>query len=560
MKILGIHLNHDANICLYNSENQYFQYAKSERISDHKHNKLTWPFVDILSKNNFDPDCVVICFGDVFDNQEVKNLYGHYENISKFNEELDKIIEEKYDIIIGLNTDGNTRPPRKAGDVIKSWVDAYNIFLQKTGLTEKPIYWIQHDYAHILSGWCCDKNYKDFAYGVAIDGGGPDWNNKLIVEKPFDLEKCKILHSDKTFRGKEIYLNSMGSLMKNIGDAMNLKGSPLDFAGKIMGLQSYGHVNFTEIIKFIKTYQSDITKLEIIRYYRELISHVPPPFSFENKKFLNFVATIHRIWQETALLIFEKFIVDKNSKVLYTGGCAQNTVTNTALLDNYPNLNVIPHCYDGGLSLGCIALALLKNQIDLPTIDDFPYIQTDVKVEDPSKETIQKVAELLSQGKIVGWYQGHGEIGPRALGNRSILINPSIKNAKDILNTRVKHREHWRPFAPSILEEHAEEWFDIPKSKYMMFACRIKPNKKHLVPSVVHKDLTSRIQTVSKTDNIFYRKLIQEFFSLTGIPLLLNTSLNDGGGPIVGNPQQAIDFFKKTGMDALCVGDTIYEK
>jgi len=139
-------------------------------------------------------------------------------------------------------------------------------------------------------------------------------------------------------------------------------------------------------------------------------------------------------------------------------------------------------------------------------------------------------------------------------------MNPGIPNGKDILNSKVKHREHWRPFAPSVLEEYAGEWFDINKSKYMMFAAQVKEDKKEFIPSVTHKDGTSRIQTVSQKDNPLFYKLIQEFYKLTNIPMLLNTSLNKGGGPIVGHPSQAIDVYQNSELDVLCVGNELHIK
>jgi carbamoyltransferase len=271
------------------------------------------------------------------------------------------------------------------------------------------------------------------------------------------------------------------------------------------------------------------------------------------------VASIQHIWKDTVRLIFNRFI-PKNSTVIYSGGCAQNTLTNKELLKDYPNLDIVPHCYDGGLSLGCLAFVILKHNLQFPKLENFPYIQTDISVDLPSDNTIKKVAKLLAEGKIVGWYQGHGEIGPRALGNRSILMNPSIKNAKDILNYKVKHREHWRPFAPVVMEEHAGDWFDMKKSKYMLFAANVHKNKRKFIPAVIHKDGTSRIQTVTLEDNKILYNLLKEFYSITNIPMLLNTSLNKGGGPIVGDPSQAMDIFKDTEMDALCVGNKLYKK
>ena len=143
----------------------------------------------------------------------------------------------------------------------------------------------------------------------------------------------------------------------------------------------------------------------------------------------------------------------------------------------------------------------------------FPYWQDDIETEIPNNDTLNRVAELLSEGKIVGWFQGRGEVGPRALGNRSILMHPGLPNGKDILNRRVKHREYWRPFAPSLLEEHLTEWFDADiGNKFMLRAVKAKKNKYKQIQSVVHNDGTARIQTVSKNDNPLYYSLIKRFY------------------------------------------------
>merc|ERR1711995_25527 len=141
-----------------------------------------------------------------------------------------------------------------------------------------------------------------------------------------------------------------------------------------------------------------------------------------------------------------------------------NTVINTELRKIY-NMDILPHVYDGGLSIGALRYAV-GYDFD---IGEFPYCQDDYAPEEVNDQTIEEAAELLAQGMIVGWYQGHGEIGPRALGNRSILMNPMIKNGKDILNSRVKKREWWRPFGASVLREKAAEYFDIDDSPYMLY-------------------------------------------------------------------------------------------
>ena len=172
---------------------------------------------------------------------------------------------------------------------------------------------------------------------------------------------------------------------------------------------------------------------------------------------------------------------------------------------------------------------------------------------------LQTAAKLISDGNIVGWYQGKMEWGPRALGNRSILADPRNAKMKDILNEKIKHRESFRPFAPSILEEYVSAYFDMDvPSPYMLFVAKVKQPDK--IPAVTHVDGTGRLQTVSKLSNPLYYDLINEFYSLTGIPVIINTSMNVMGEPIVNTPEQAFNMIIKTDMDCIIMGSNLIFK
>ena len=180
-----------------------------------------------------------------------------------------------------------------------------------------------------------------------------------------------------------------------------------------------------------------------------------------------------------------------------------------------------------------------------------------------SKDIVKETAKLISESNIVGWFQGGSEYGPRALGNRSILADARHPDMRDILNKRVKHREMWRPFATSMLAERLEDWFDLKPSSttgFMLLCGTVHEDKRKLVPSIVHVDNTCRMQTLTKEDNGIYYDLVKEFESQTGVPLVLNTSFNLGGDPIVETPHDAIATFLKTDMDYLVVGDRVIWK
>ena len=171
--------------------------------------------------------------------------------------------------------------------------------------------------------------------------------------------------------------------------------------------------------------------------------------------------------------------------------------------------------------------------------------------------TKKEIAQAIADGKIVGWFRGKSESGNRALGNRSILADPRRKDIKDVINHTIKMREDFRPFAPVVLEEHYKEYFDTNSpSPYMSRICKVKTDK---VPGVTHVDNTARIQTVNKEQNNKLYELIREFYVITGIPMLLNTSFNRHE-PIVETPLNAIRTFKRTGLDMLIINDWIIRK
>ena len=172
---------------------------------------------------------------------------------------------------------------------------------------------------------------------------------------------------------------------------------------------------------------------------------------------------------------------------------------------------------------------------------------------------LKKTAQLIADGYIVGWYQGKMEWGPRALGNRSILADPRRENMKDIINAKIKHRESFRPFAPSILEEYVSEYFDMKiPSPYMLMVSPVKKPKK--IPAVTHVDGTGRLQTVSKESNPLYYDLIYEFNKITNVPVIINTSMNVMGEPIVNTPEQAYQMIVKTDMDYIVMGNNLVKK
>ena len=283
--------------------------------------------------------------------------------------------------------------------------------------------------------------------------------------------------------------------------------------------------------------------------------------SYEDKfkKHATYIKNItHKYSKEVISLCKNFFTAEDNFS--YTGGVAQNLVVNNFLKSTFANLEIAPHNQDEGLSLGCVYYLLKKHQIntDEVKLDNFPFSQSDENMGYASLKTIKKVAEYLAKGKIVLWCQGHGEIGPRALGNRSILMNPLIKDAKEQINKKVKKREWYRPYGASVKFDKYKKYFNLDwESPYMLYQSDVIDKEKFT--SICHADGTCRIQTVYPKQETFYN-LLDEFEKITGVPVLLNTSCNLPGKPIVGFKNQVLDMFNNCKADYLVIGDNLYER
>jgi len=401
-----------------------------------------------------------------------------------------------------------------------------------------PIYRVDHHYAHSLSSWML----TDTKNHAVLDGFG-DLKRSISIFKDNKLKK--------SFTCNQI--ESFGSFMADMGHMLGLKGHQEDLAGKVMALQSFGLEDHR--------WQDKIEQLGIEgSSYVFDIDNYMSLFKSEGVarlNLINYLRTTHKFMEKNLPNFFKKYFVEQT--LTYSGGVAHNVCINTKLKKQFKNIIIPPHCADEGLTLGCVEF--LRQHYDQPKFikENFPFWQSDVAPSrDASSETIKSIAGDLANGEIIGWYQGHGEVGPRALGHRSILMSPEVKNGKSIINTKVKHREDFRPFAASIKLDQSQKYFNIDdESNYMKYSVAFKSK---IFECISHIDNTSRIQTVpnNKTHSIFYQ-LLDEFEKLTGLPMLLNTSLNDNGKPIAGNPKDAINLLKNSEMDKLVVGDKIYK-
>ena len=295
-------------------------------------------------------------------------------------------------------------------------------------------------------------------------------------------------------------------------------------------------------------------------------------------------ASAQKVLEDILLKMVEHVYKKTRSKNLCLGGgVALNGVANYKILkeSSFENIHIPPSPGDAGSAVGCAQYLYFSHKKQKRIISDMTksiieniyvgpsYPRDKIKQFLDTKNIeyeelddavlIQNCAKLISEGNVVGWYQGKMEWGPRALGNRSILADPRRKEMKDILNEKIKHRESFRPFAPSILEEHCSEYFDIDvSSPYMLMVAPVK--KPDAIPAVTHVDGTGRVQTVSKFSNPLYYSLISQFYDLTGVPVIINTSMNVKGEPIVNTPEQAYNMLTKTDMDYLFLGNFLVRK
>jgi carbamoyltransferase len=305
----------------------------------------------------------------------------------------------------------------------------------------------------------------------------------------------------------------------------------------------------------------------------------------ENQHYADLAASIQRVTEEVLLKMARVLRQQTGMKALcIAGGVGLNSVANGRILkeSGFERLWVQPAAGDSGGALGA-ALHVYHTVLGNPRRSPMQHAYwgqeygaqeiegflrgEGIPYEQATEEALlDRTVAALTQGKVIGWYQGRFEWGPRALGNRSILADPRRAEMKDIVNTKIKFREPYRPFAPSVLAERAEEYFDLPgaaaqdPARFMLLVAPVRPEKHEAIPAVTHVDGTGRLQTVFAQTNPRYHRLIEQFGQATGVPVLMNTSYNLRGEPIVTTPQNAYSTFVRSEMDLLVMGDCLIDK
>lgn len=350
----------------------------------------------------------------------------------------------------------------------------------------------------------------------------------------------------------------------------------LVYPGKIMGLSSYGKVRTEWLEHFIQFYKSDVNGVNFEERLNELGEKIDVKFDvtarLEGEIAYDIAATNQRAFEECFLEVAKPYIEKyPNLPICLAGGCALNIILNTRVKEEFQReVFVGPNPNDCGVALGMLLHELKpKEQIDvtysgtkLLDIDTLGHkIQSKQFFFKSSNLQIEDLANDLINGLIVGIARDRSEHGPRALGNRSILCNPSIPNMKDILNEKVKHREWYRPFAPVVRLEDVSKYFEWEgESRFMSFCPKVREEWRDKLSAITHVDGTARVQTVTKEQNAFLYKLLTLFDEKTGVGVLLNTSFNVDGKPILSTIEDAFEIFEKSEMNGLVIEDYYLKK
>jgi carbamoyltransferase len=457
---------------------------------------------------------------------------------------------------------------------------------------------VEHHIAHLYSAHSVSPFKTSIA--LSVDGFGDFCSTAWGICK-----ESKIDVIDRVY-----FPHSLGILYQALTQYLGFKNYGDEY--KVMGLAPYGEANYVKEICNLINLKDDgkfTLNLDYFNHHRsniqfEMASGIP---SFKNLYSDKIFALLgpgraenepieqkHKDIAHSLQVIYEKAFFNllnilhrkyKIDNLTLAGGCAMNSVANGKIYKNTPFKNVYIQSAPGDAG-GAIGAAFYVQNTKIGINSKFimnhsywgpeynpKYIdnvinsyRSDLKnynitVSYENEISIpKKVAELIARGFVIGRFDGRMEWGPRALGNRSIIADPRRSDMKQILNVKIKKRESFRPFAPSILAEHVEEWFeevhDVP---FMTQVLQVKKEKRSQIPAVTHIDGSGRLQSVTSTTNLKFYKIIEEFFKLTGVPIVLNTSFNENE-PIVCKPKEAIDCFIRTNMDALLLGNIIISR
>ena len=470
--------------------------------------------------------------------------------------------------------------------------DLHDKKLLKEFFPDAEYFLMLHHEAHAASGFYT-SNF-DEAVILSFDGGGLDVeiDAQEEIEGESDIEKLsQITTYTKVFVGNNNTIKSVGKSNMSLGIPYGhlakciseIKAGPdcdensLVYSGKIMGLCGYGHIKEEWVKPMITYYESGDfygDKDALYRLGKEIgldleINKIKGQVGYD------LAATSQYVFESFAFNIIQEVInaerklSGKFKNIILVGGCALNVLFNQsiakALKKHNLELYVPAYPNDCGLALGQF-LSYTRARVKGDPYVGFDILDRDKfdtykKERNAEKCDIVKLVDLIKDGKIIGILQGQSEIGPRALGNRSIICDPSVKDMKDILNSKVKFREWYRPFAPVCRLEDSETYFDdVFESKYMSFAPTVKKQYREILPSITHIDGTARLQTVKHGDHKLFYDILTELKQRDEIPVILNTSFNMKGYPILTTIEDALKVLDETEMDYVYVEGYLFKK
>lgn len=443
--------------------------------------------------------------------------------------------------------------------------------LSRIGEPVPEIETLEHHACHAASAFY-PASFDD-GLVLTVDGKGEYDSTVVWQGKGTNLERVATYE----------FPNSLGQFYATITEYLGYRA--FNGEGKIMGLAPYGSSNpeieqmlSSEVQAGVDYDVTNVTENGIDRGVDRLEALFDRPRKDEDGEFdqwekdLAFAA--QQFLEKTVCALVSEYCAKFNTNnVGLAGGVALNCKLNKCVMELEPveNQFIQPIAHDAGLAIGAGLEAIPNSEVDMSTVYWGPeYSRSDVqKVLETNKieysqpdDLVAVVADYLADGQLVGWYQGRLEMGPRALGNRSILADPRTEASRDYVNRYVKNREEWRPFAPSMLADRADDYLEnAEESSYMIKTFDVKASKAGEISAVLHPaDDTTRPQTVRQDQNPRYYELIKQFESITGVPVLLNTSFNDHGEPIVTTPGEALKDFYGMGLDVLVLEDALIEK
>ena len=441
------------------------------------------------------------------------------------------------------------------------------------------LHWVEHHLAHCASAFYVSEFPR--AAVLSIDAWGDRGTTMIAIGDGSTISPLMNVR----------FPHSLGGLYSAVTEYLGFRANSDEY--KVMGLSAFGTPEYYGFFKDMVRFKADGTftlDMKYLSYHThgprqwfspEIVAALGPSRKKNdpmNERHKNIAASLQMVLEESVVRLARKaFELTESENLCYAGGVAFNCVANRRLLKETPfkNLFIQPVAGDSGTSLGAalhVHHALhprAERSFVWPHSYWGPSFSDDAcrqaleagRVKFERRDDLARyTAGRIAGGGIIGWFQGRMEVGPRALGNRSLLADPRRLDIKDVLNERVKKRESFRPFAPSVLEEKAHEYFDLDaKSPYMIMVADVFARKRGIIPAVTHVDGTARVHTVKKEVNPLYWDLIHEFYGLTGVPILLNTSFNENE-PIVCTPTEAVDCFKRTRIDTLVLGTYVAER